>query len=180
MPRLGGIIRVRRRVSIPLAILLLAVTSACGREDEGALRARLDRWFSIGETVAFHASPDCVAAAFRLVQVQLKSPLPVVSAASDALRTLSRRGVVAVDDPAQAPDAALVELVEVDRPTGMGMRRAALEGRMCMNDEVESAFRYALDNPRAVLAFEAETRTVMLMDPRTGLLVVARGAAEWL
>ena len=180
MPRMGGTIQTGRRKRISLIVLLLAVASGCAREDEGVLRARLDRWFSIGDTVAFHASSDCVAAAFRLVQMQVKSPLPVVSAASDALRTLSRRGIVALDDPAQAPDAALVELVNVDRPTGMGMRRAALEGRMCMNDEVESAFRYALDNPRAVLAFEAETGTLMLMDPRTGLLVVARGAAEWL
>ena len=64
--------------------------------------------------------------------------------AAGDLRALSQRGAVALDNPEQAPDAALVELMNTDRPTGMVMRRAALEGRLCMNDETESAFRYAL------------------------------------
>lgn len=163
-----------------LAMLVMAVLSGCWREDESELRNRLDRWFSIGDTVAFNASRDCVAAAFRLVQMEVKSPLSVVRAAPEVLPTLSRRGAVALDDPEQAPDATLIELVNVDRPTGMSMRRAALEGRMCMNEEIESAFHYALDNPSSILAYDAASRTMMLLDPHTGLLVVARGAAEWM
>ncbi|WP_299848524.1 hypothetical protein [uncultured Roseovarius sp.] len=168
------------RARFVLALMAVAVLSGCWREDEADLRGRLDRWFSIGETVAFHANSDCVAAAFRLVQMQVKSPLSVASAAPQALRTLSRHGAVALDNPRQAPDAALVEVMNTDRSTGMMMRRAALEGRLCMNNETESAFRYALDNPRTVLAFDTESATLMLLDPHTGLLVVARGAAEWL
>ncbi|MFD1160040.1 hypothetical protein [Roseovarius aestuarii] len=180
MQQTGTQFQTGRRARLVLAVLVVAVLSGCWREDEDELRSRLDRWFSIGDTVAFHASPDCVAASFRLVQMQVKSPLSVATAAPDALRTLSHRGAVALDNPLQAPDAALIEIVNADRLTGMTMRRAALEGRLCMNEETESAFRYALDNPRSILAFDAGSATLMLLDPHTGLLVVAKGAAEWL
>ena len=180
MQRTGGQLHTGRRARFVLAVLVMAVLSGCWREDETALRDRLERWFSIGETLAFHASRDCVAASFRLVQMQVKSPLSVVTATPEALWLLSHRGAVALDNPEQAPDAALVEIVNADRPTGMRIRRVALEGRMCMNEETESAFRYALDNPRSILAYDAGSATLMLLDPHTGLLVVARGAAEWL
>lgn len=168
------------RARFVLALMVVSVLTGCWREDEAELRLRLERWFSIGETVAFHANSECVAATFKLVQMQVKSPLAVTNATPQALRALSQRGAVALDNPEQAPDAALVELMNTDRSTGMVMRRAALEGRLCMNDETESAFRYALDNPRTVLAFDAESATLMLLDPHTGLLVVTQGAAEWL
>ena len=169
-----------RRARIVLAGLVLSALTGCWREDESALRDRMDRWFSIGETVAFNASRSCVAAVFRLVQMEVKAPLPVVSATPEVPGALSRRGVVALMDPTLAPDAALVEIANTDRATGMRMRRAALEGRLCMNEHAESAFRYALDNPRTVLVYDDDPATIMLMDPHTGLLVVAMGAAEWL
>lgn len=176
----GGSYLAAGRARIVLACLVLTVLTGCWREDESALRDRMERWFSIGETVAFHATRDCVAAVFRLVQMEVKSPLPVVSASPEVPGALSRRGAVALMDATLAPDAALVEIANMDRTTGMNMRRAALEGRMCMNEHTESAFRYALDNPRTVLVYDADPATIMLMDPHTGLLVVAMGAAEWL
>ena len=163
-----------------LAGLALSVLAGCWREDEGALRDRMERWFSIGETVAFHASRDCVAAVFRLVQMEVKSSLSIVSATPEVPGALSRRGAVALRNSSLTPGAALAEITNADRATGMTMRRAALEGRMCMNEHTESAFRYALDNPRTILAYDADPSTIMLMDPHTGLLVVAMGAAEWL
>ncbi len=180
MRREGGSYAAGMQARLVLAGLSLIALAGCGREDEGALRDRMERWFSIGETVAFHATRDCVSAVFRLVQMDVKSPLSIVAAAPDVPGTLSRRGAVALHDPDLTPDAALAEITNSDRPTGMTMRRAALEGRMCMNDHTESAFRYALDNPRSILAYDAEPSTIMLMDPHTGLLVVAMGAAEWL
>ena len=163
-----------------LAAAALTLLAGCMREDETALRDRLDRWFALGETLHFKARKECVAASFRLVQWQFKAPIPVEQAAPQALRSLSRGGVVALDNTSLAPDAALLDFVNTDRTIGMGMRRAALEGRQCMDDDTVSAFRYALDSPRAVLAYDAENATLMLLDPHTGLLVVARGAAEWM
>ncbi len=176
----GGIVWQGRWARFVLAAALLSTLSACWREDEAALRDRMERWFSIGETVAFHTTRQCSAAVFRLVQMEVKAPLAVVSATPDVPRALARRGAVALDAPGIAPDAALVEIANSDRATGMNMRRAALEGRLCMNDHTESAFRYALDNPRTILAYTSEPSTIMLMDPHTGLLVVAMGAVEWL
>ena len=144
------------------------------------MRDRMERWFHIGETVAFQATRDCVAGVFRLVQMEVKSPLSVVASTPDALWLLSRGGAAALNDPEVAPDVALLEIVNTDRTTGMTMRRAALEGRQCMDDHTESAFRYALDNPQSVLVFEPDPATFIVMDPGTGLLVVTMGAAEWL
>ena len=113
------------------AVLAMAVLSGCLHEDEAALRDRLDRWFSISETVAFHATRNCVAGAFRLVQTQVKSPLSVVNSASDVPRELSRRGAVALDNPDQAPDDAMIEIATAakegtefkDAPHTMPVRR---------------------------------------------------------
>ncbi len=156
-----------------------ALVAGCAREEEMVLRDRLENWFSIGETVSFNATRTCAAAAFKLVDLQVKSMVPLVDSTPQVLVALSQRGLVAINNPALAPDAALAELVNADRPTGMKMRRAALEGRMCMDQATESAFRYALDNPLSMLAYDDNTVSLMLLDPRTGLLVVAMGGQEW-
>ncbi len=176
----AGQLRRGWRARIVLATAVLTLLSGCMREDEAELRHRLERWFALGETLYFSASKECVAASFRLVQWQFKAPMPIEHATPQALRTLSRAGLVALDNSSLAPDDALLDFVNSDRTIGMGMRRAALEGRLCMNDDTESAFRYALDSPRAVLAFDAENAMLMLLDPHSGLLVVAQGAVEWM
>ena len=108
--------------------------------------------------------------------MQVKAAMPVSDSVADLSRSLPRRGIAALNDPDVAPDAAMIGLANSDRALGMGMRRVALEARACMGGMTESAFRYALANPAAVLAWEAETGTLMLADPRTRVLVVAMGA----
>lgn len=158
-----------------LALAGLLGLQGCGRMEEEALRAHLAQWFALGETVAFAAQSDCAAATFRLVDTQMTSALGVVRAAPRMAQVLRTRGVVALDNPDEAPDAGMVALANADRDLGYRLRRAALEGRICMDDFSESAFRYALDNPRAVLGFDDETSGLMLMDPDTGVLIFAMG-----
>ena len=159
-----------------MALATLSLTAACGREDEAALRDRLSQWFSLGETVGFSATQDCAAGAFRLVDPSIKSQMPVASGVEAMLVQLDRAGHVALDDPAQSPDRGMVATVNAQRHTGMQMRRAALEARACMDDTITTAFRHALDEPRAVLAYDSDTGSVMILDPVTGLLIVAMGA----
>jgi len=162
--------------AVLLALAALGLTAACVREDEAALRDRLDRWFSVGDTVGFAATQDCAAGAFRLVDPSVKASLPVVSGVGALLMQLDRGGRVALDDPTQSPDRGMVITVNAQRHTGMQMRRAALEARACMDDTITTAFRHALDEPRAVLAYDSNTGSLMILDPVTGLLVVAMGA----
>lgn len=162
--------------AVLLALAALGLTAACVREDEADLRERLSQWFSVGDTVGFAATQDCAAGAFRLVDPSVKAPMPVVSGVGALLMQLDRVGRVALDDTAQSPDRGMVATVNAQRHTGMQMRRAALEARACMDDTVTTAFRHALDEPRAVLAYDSDTLSLMILDPVTGLLVVAMGA----
>lgn len=159
----------------PWAVVCLGLVAACAREDEGALRARVAQWASIGETLAFHATPDCAAAVFRLTAPDIKSAMPVAGDARTMLVQLRRAGRAALAAGGQSPDAGLVEIVNADRATGMAMRRAALEGRACMDEGVEDAFLRGLKGARSILAWDGESGTVMILDPDSGLVTVAMG-----
>jgi hypothetical protein len=155
---------------------VVVLTGACARDDEAAMRARLSAWFGLGETLAFYARSDCAVAVFRLSHGGIGASVPVGTSVPEMLRALPGRAAAAVDDPDLAPDAAMVEIANAERPTGMAMRRASLEARACMDDRVESAFRRVLLNPRAILAYDPRERAVMLLDRESGLLFVAMGA----
>ncbi|MHA7850122.1 hypothetical protein [Roseovarius sp.] len=174
MTILAGHIRAGRLV--PLALACLGLTGACTREDEAVLRARLAEWFSIAETLAFQAERDCAAAMFRLSAADVKAQMPLVSGVRAMLQQLERQGRAALDMRGVSPDEGLVALVDIDRPRGMAMRRAALEGRVCMSAPMEDAFLRALQNRRGVLAWDAVSGTIIILDPDSGLLVVAMGA----
>ncbi len=171
-----AVVDIWHRGGVLMALAALNLTTACVREDETALRDRLEQWFSLGETVSFAATQECAAGAFRLVDPSIKSQMPVVSGVGAMLVQLDRVNRAALDDPAQSPDRGMVATVNAQRHTGMQMRRAALEARACMDDTVTTAFRHALDEGRATLAYDSDTGSLMILDPVTGLLVVAMGA----
>jgi len=161
---------------VVFAAAALALLGACAREDEAAMRARMGQWFSVGETAFFHARGDCAAGIFRMTGPDIGAAMPVAGSVPELLWVLSRRGRAALEDGAQAPDTALVALANADRATGMAMRRAGLEARACMDDAAEGAFREALLAPGAVLAYDRDSGTVMLMDRGRGLLFAVMGA----
>lgn len=140
------------------------------------MRAHAGQWFALGDTAGFGTRADCAAAAFRLVDVQIGSGLPVVDGVPRAVRVLRQRGAVAVDVPDKAPDALMFDFAQTERALGFQMRGAALEARLCMDEWTTSAFGLALVNPRAVLAFDRDMDMLMVMDPDTEVLVVAMGA----
>ncbi len=161
-----------------LAGLAVWLAGACARDDEAAMRARLMRWFSPGDTLAFKASSSCAAGLFELNDFNVKSAMPQVQTVPEMLSILKRRDAVALNDPTQPPDMALVELANAERATGMRMRKAALESRDCMDDRIQSAFSYALTDPRSVLAYDSTNEALMLLYPQAGVLVVAMGSGE--
>lgn len=160
----------------PLALAGLLAVTGCQRADEAGMRTRLEQWFALGDTMHFAARMDCAAGLFRLVDTQISSAMPVSGNVAEMLRALPGRGVAALDNPGQAPDAGMVEAANTERSTGMAMRRAGLEARDCMEGPIEGVFRAALTRPSAVLAYDTGQRTLMLIDGETGFLVVAMGA----
>lgn len=160
-----------------LAGLALATLGACGPEDEAELRARLETWFSLGDTLAYEARGACSAGVFALVDIQVASDMPVADSLPEMLVNLARTGRSAWKAADTAPDAMMVDAANRARPIGMAMRRAGLEARPCMDGRMERAFRRVLTSPEAMLVFDQERGELMILDPDSGLLVVTRGEA---
>ncbi|MGX0975178.1 hypothetical protein ACSSVY_000876 [Roseovarius sp. MBR-51] len=163
------------RTGLGFGLAGLVGLSACARDAEVAQRGRLAAWFALGETVEFTAAMHCAVGLYRVADGRIKAAMPVAGSAPEMARVLGARGRAAWGAPGQAPDAAMIAMANVDRPTGMAMRRVGLEARACMGEVSESVFHHLLGKPGAVLAWEAETGALMLMDPGTGLLIVAMG-----
>ncbi len=161
---------------IALAGAALGLLAGCAREDESAMRARLDQWFALGETVAFATRGDCAAGVFVLQGDAIAAAMPVAGSVGGMLRALNGRGRALLDDPVQPPDAALVEIANASRATGQAMRRAALEARDCMDDGALAAVHAGLTAPGAMLAYDGQSGTVMVIDRAAGRLIALMGA----
>jgi len=157
-------------------LVLMALAMACARDEEVAQRDRIEQWFSLGETVEFKAGRDCAAGAYRVKGGRVKAAMPLTDNVGEMGRVLAARGLAAMTRPGQSPDQSMVALANIDRPAGMRMRRAGLEARACMGEITESAFRHAIVTMGATLAFDNESGALMLLEPQSGLLVVAMGA----
>jgi hypothetical protein len=156
-------------------MLVLALLSACARDQEAAQRAWLGQWFALGETLSFAATRGCAVGLYRVVTPEVKSALPVTRDVARMRREIAARGAAALDMPGLDADAVLAAMTDHDRETGMAMRRAGLEARACMDARSESVFRHALDGGRTVLGWDAARRALFLMMPGEGLLIVAMG-----
>lgn len=150
--------------------------AGCKRTDEDAMRTLLAGWVPLGETMSFSATRGCAAGLFQLVDPRIASRVRIAGSVREAVMILKSHGQVAVVAPRQTPDAALLELVEMDRGVGMKMRMAGLEGRACMDSAAEAAFGAALVNPAAILLMDRSTGVLALMDAEDGLLIAAMGA----
>jgi len=171
----------RLAASIPLSRALMVCASVlaiagCKRSSEADMRAMLAEWVPLGDTIAFEATRGCAAGLFDLVDGRIASRMRVATSVQEAAMILRGKDAVAIDDTGLTPDAAILELMQADRSAGMTMRMAGLEGRECMDGEVQGAFAAALVNPRAVLLVGHERRILALMDVDAGLLVAAMGA----
>jgi len=160
---------------IALAGAALGLLAGCAREDEAAMRARLDQWFALGETVAFAARGDCAAGQFALQSDVIAASMPVAGSVGGMLHALGSRGRALLDDPVQPPDAALVEIANASRAIGQAMRRAALEARDCMDDGARAAIHAGLIAPGAMLAYDGQSGTVMVIDLAAGRLIALMG-----
>lgn len=139
------------------------------------MRTQLSQWFALGETLSFVSEQECAAGAFRLVDTQVNSAMPIVDNLPRAARVITDRGRMAYKDNDVSPDQAMIDMANRDRSLGMQMRQAGLEGRFCMDDTIESAFSYALVNPASILAFDMEMGALIILDPTQNVLVVAIG-----
>ncbi len=159
-----------------LSCAMLVLLAGCKRASEADMRAALAEWVPLGDTLTFTAKRDCAAGLFALRDARIASRMRVATSAGEAAMILRGQGEVAIDDTHLSPDAAMLALMEADRSAGMAMRMAGLEGRDCMDVQVEGAFAAALIDPRAVLLVGRDRRILALMDVDAGLVIAAMGA----
>jgi hypothetical protein len=159
-----------------LAMASAGVVAGCGPEDELTMRDRLGQYFSIRETVAYEARQPCLSGVFRVADDRIKAAMPVAGGVGEMLGLLARRNLALLNDPGQSPDDVFVHVMNAERARGMQMRRAGLEARDCMDAVGQTAFRHALEGVGNLVAYDAETGLLMLLDRRNRLLVVTRGA----
>lgn len=166
-----------RHSPAPVACLAaLVVLAGCAREDAAAQRDRLAQWFALGETISFVARRDCAAGLYEVVTPEVKSALPLMPDVVQMQRRIEEQGAAALDMSGRGADAAMVAMANHARPTGMAMRRAGLEARACMDARSEGAFRHALDRPGGVMAWDADTRMLVLMARGADVLIAVQGA----
>ena len=170
---IGAAAHLRNAMSM---LVLMALVTACARDEEVAQRDRLEQWFSLGETVEFKAERDCAAGVYQVKSGRVKAAMPLTDNVGEMGRVLAARGVVAMTRAGQSSDQSMVALANFDRAVGMQMRRAGLEARSCIGEITESAFRHAIVTTGATVAYDKQSGAWMLLEPRSGLLVVAMGA----
>lgn len=163
---------------VPVGCLVaLVILAGCAREDAAAQRDRLAQWFDLGETISFNARVDCAVGLYEVVSPQVKSALPLMPDVVQMQRGIEKQGAAALALSGQGADLAMVAMANHARPTGMAMRRAGLEARACMDARSEGAFGYALGHPDGVMAWDADTGTLILMARDAGVLVAVQGGA---
>ncbi|MEI4231989.1 hypothetical protein [Roseovarius sp. D22-M7] len=161
----------------PLACLAaLLLLAGCAREEAEVQRARLEPWFSLGETLAFEARRGCAVGLYEVVARDVKSALPLMGDVVQMHREIARRGAAALIVAGRGADTAMLAMAGHDRGTGMAMRRAGLEARDCMDARSEDVFIRALSRPGAVMAWHAESGTLILMPGDARLLIAVQGA----
>lgn len=154
---------------------LTLLLSGCTRHGEAEVRTMLTRWFSLGETEYFKSTFDCTAAMFHVQTDQVKSALQINTDAGTALFEYGRSGTMVLANPEQTPNEGFLELMNTDRPIGIAMQAASVLGKNCMDEYIESAFFYAMQNPKSVMVFRRDEMAMVLLDPRTRLVIFASG-----
>jgi len=165
-----------RLFHLVLATLALALTSACDRDTETALRSRLNQWFFVSDTAYFASRPRCTGAMFH---VSVDRPRPGLALESDpdrAKNALTARGVAALRIGGLSP-AELTDLLLLFGQGSFGKQAlpaGALAGHCFEDRKISGYLHEALNRPGAILAYDGATEGLMILDTdRNRLFYVA-------
>ena len=153
----------RLLVSMAIALIL----SACARDGEADLRARLSQWFYVGDTSYFHSKARCTAAVFMLETATTRPGMPVYASANLAKQAFTGKGLSAFQMPGYSPNDLTDALLLTDRGTfGKEALAAAAQAVPCFEgSRAEAQLREALTRPGAILAYDRGSDGMMVLDP---------------
>jgi hypothetical protein len=156
--------------------MALFLMVACDRDDELALRSRLDQWFFLGSTLYFESRVRCTGAIIHVTTDRTRPALAVQGDPDSAKNALRAQGVAAIRvdgmTPADLTDAMLLS------GAGTFGRQALAAGALagpCFKEKRFSAFLHdALTRPGATMAYDSANEGLMILDPdRNSLFYVA-------
>ncbi len=158
-----------------LAVLALCGLAGCVMDEEQDVRAQLDRWVNLGDTIYFKSERKCTAGAFKVEETRVRSFITRVRNIPRGLRLIGENTSVAFDLTGQSPTQVSSALMEADLARGMAILSSGLAARACMTAEASDAYYKALRSPDAVLIVDPEAKALAVLDRQNRWVFYARG-----
>lgn len=159
-----------------LALLAgLAAVAGCALDKEADVRARLDGWLMLGDTLYFESNRDCTAGLFALTGRTHRSGLKVSRNLSNGITWIRQGRAVAFDMPGRSPTYISERLTTEDLPNGLGVLSSGVTTTHCMTEEVKSAYVETLNAAGGLLIFDTEDNALAIVTADRSHVFFARG-----
>jgi hypothetical protein len=158
--------RFGRAARLPLALTTISLLflTACALDRESTVRAQLDTWVVLGETVFFKSNRICTAGLFATGASSILSGAKKVRSVDRGVRVVGQGDTVAFDIPNLSPADVQSEVDATTRPVSLVILTSGLEAKDCLTDDLQEEFTRALFAKDAVLIFDPGSRAVALFD----------------
>ncbi len=166
---------VRRLALAALAVLAGLGLVACALDKEAEVRARLDGWLLLGDTIYFDSTRECTAGVFALKGRSHRAGLIVVRDLRSGITWIQNGRAVAFDMPARSPTDVSSALTTKDLPNGLGVLSSGVTGSNCMTQEVKSAYVETLNARGGMLIFDTEDNALAIVNADRSRVFFARG-----
>ncbi|NNE82165.1 MAG: hypothetical protein HKN18_17985 [Silicimonas sp.] len=158
-------------------VICAGILAACSRDSDDGLRARLDQWFFLGETVYFKSQMRCTAAMYDLTIPTPRPSLPVQSTPNQAKNAFDGGEVSALQMPGYSPnDLTDAMLLEGRGTMGKESLAAGAQAVPCFEGSpARTRLRDALTRPGATMVYDRGTDALIILDPEARLLFYVAG-----
>lgn len=157
-----------------MSVLVLLLLSACSLDREGAVRAQLNQWVVLGDTLYFNSTRDCTAAVFDTEATSVLSGAKKVRSIERGLRLIGQDQVVAFDMATLSPADLYERIDKAYRRISLRMLVSGLAARDCLTDPFRDAFVQALNTTNVVLVFDPENAAMALFDRARKQVIYSR------
>ncbi len=152
------------RVPLVLTTISLLFLTACALDRQSAVRAQLDDWVVLRETLYFSSNRVCTAGLFATGASSILSGAKKVRSIDRGVRAVGQGDAVAFDIPGMSPVDVQSGIDATTRPVSLAILTSGLAARDCLTDALQEEFTSALFAPDAVLIFDPASRAVAVFD----------------
>ncbi|UYV39008.1 hypothetical protein N4R57_08345 [Rhodobacteraceae bacterium D3-12] len=158
-----------------LALAALVTLGGCARHSEDEARALMAGWVDLGETLYFESRHGCTAAVFRIKSAEVKSRVPLFDSAEAVVGAGQQGKPFAISVPGKTADQLFIDLMNVDRPTGVAIQSVGLAAKPCLSGKANNTFYAALNADPSTVVFSRQDAAFAVLDPLRGLVVLTSG-----